>query len=404
MRIKHIANQRILCFGLKLSLYLSLSASLLFSVNVHAEWLALQGHLKLQAHSYDQQTLGLLDGRLKTDYQPEHPDHSAWRFRADYQIQSVISDDLAPINPQASRPIPNDKAQVFDLSHTLLNEKQTLALHKLDRLVVSYTQTNYSLHIGRQAFSWGQGYVFNPLDLFNPFAPNAWDTEYKPGSDMLHAQWLMDSGDDVSFLAVPRRNINNGKIETNQSSYAAFWRHYAQIETHIMLAQDYQDTVLGLSFNGHWLDGQWKLDLMPSWLDDGQTKLSGLIAYHQAWSWLEHNFNGFIEGFYNGFGEPKAQSSQLNKPLTERLMRGQVFTQNRHYLSLGSTMEITPLTSASVTLLHNLDDSSQLWMLNTNYSLSDHQQLIGGLQQGLGNKNSEFNTPTHAYLQWARYF
>jgi hypothetical protein len=34
---------------------------------------------------------------------------------------------------------------------------------------------------------WGNGLVFQVLDLFNPFPPNAVDREYKPGSDMLTA-------------------------------------------------------------------------------------------------------------------------------------------------------------------------------------------------------------------------
>ena len=372
----------------------------LFSIAVHAEWTPLQGHLKLQAQTLDERVFGLADARLKADYQPDYS--SPWRFRADYQVQSLFGEDLAQFNNQ----IPNDDRQVFDLTHTLLNEDQTLAVHRLDRLLVSYTQTDYSIHLGRQAFSWGQGQVFNPLDLFNPFAPTAWDTEYKSGSDMLHAQWLMASGDDVSLLWVPRRDTTSNKIETNQSSFAAFWRHFAQIETHLMLAKDYEDTVFGLSLSGNWLDGQWKMDLMPTWLENGETITSGILAYHQAWSWKNRSMSGFIEAFYNGFGETqsKLEFGQLNTELQKRILRGQLFTENRHYLSLGATTEITPLSTASLTLMQNLDDTSQLLLLNGVYSLSDFQQLVGGLQIGIGDKHTEFDRDAVAYLQWALYF
>ena len=33
--------------------------------------------------------------------------------------------------------------------------------------------------------SWGNGLVFQPMDLFNPFTPTAVDRDYKPGNDLL---------------------------------------------------------------------------------------------------------------------------------------------------------------------------------------------------------------------------
>jgi len=36
--------------------------------------------------------------------------------------------------------------------------------------------------------SWGNGLVFSPMDIVNPFDPTAVDTEYKAGDDMLYGQ------------------------------------------------------------------------------------------------------------------------------------------------------------------------------------------------------------------------
>lgn len=362
----------------------------LLSGQVVADW---GGHIKGLGQSIDNNAFIATDLRLKTQH-----DHNNWSFKLDYQLQAAASDGIGNL------PRPNDDSQIFNLQHTLLNERDVIAQHRIDRLTLSYTQAKYSIHVGRQAFSWGQGQIFNPLDLFNPFAPTAFDKEYKPGSDMVHAQWLMDSGDDFSLLAVPRRNPKTGNIEQDQSSYAVFWRHFATVETHIMLAKDYDDTVLGLSFGGNWLDGQWNLELMPTQLGNGDIKTSGLINYHQAWSWLERNVSGFIEGFYNGFGEADAKLTSLSNELAIRLARGQLFTKNRYYLGLGGTMEITALSSLSASALQNLQDHSGLIMLNASYSLSNTQQLLLGIQQSLGAKHSEFETATNAYIQWAAYF
>lgn len=371
--------------GLLPGLVLSLVANLAL-----ADW---AGHIKGLGQAQDSDALAATDLRLKTQ---QH--HQAWSFKLDYQLQAAASDGIGNL------PIPNDDAQVMNLQHTLVNEQDVIAQHRLDRLSVSYTQAQYSVNLGRQAFSWGQGMIFNPLDLFNPFAPTAFDKEYKPGSDMVHAQYLMDSGDDFSLLAVPRRNTQSGNIESDQTSYAAFWRHFATIETHIMLAKDYDDTVLGLSFSGNWLDGQWNLELMPTQLESGEIKTSGLINYHQAWSWWQRNVSGFIEGFYNGFGEADAKPESLSTELALRIARGQLFTKNQYYLGLGGSMEITALSSLSASALQNLQDNSGLIMLNGVYSLSNTQQLLLGIQQSLGAKNTEFETTTQAYIQWAAYF
>lgn len=363
---------------------------LMLANNALADW---AGHIKGLGQAQDSDALAATDLRLKTQQY-----HQAWSFKLDYQLQAAASDGLG------NRPIPNDDAQVMNLQHTLLNEQDVIAQHRIDRLSVSYAQNQYSVNLGRQAFSWGQGMIFNPLDLFNPFALTAFDKEYKPGSDMLHAQYLMNSGDDLSLLAVPRRNTQTGDIETDQSSYALFWRHFAQIETHVMLAKDYNDTVLGLSFSGNWRDGQWNLELMPTQLESGEIKTSALVNYHQAWSWWERNVSGYIEGFYNSFGEEEAKPESLSTELALRLERGQLFTKNQYYLGLGGSIEITALSSASLTSLANLQDKSGLVMLNTTYSLSNTQQLLLGLQQALGENNTEFESTTQAYIQWATYF
>ena len=44
------------------------------------------------------------------------------------------------------------------------------------------------MRFGRQAITWGNGLVFNAMDIFNPFDPAAVDKEYKTGDDMIYGQ------------------------------------------------------------------------------------------------------------------------------------------------------------------------------------------------------------------------
>ncbi len=50
--------------------------------------------------------------------------------------------------------------------------------------------------------------VYNTLDLFNPFAPDTIDTDYKHGEDMLYLQRLFDNGSDLQALLIPRRDVS----------------------------------------------------------------------------------------------------------------------------------------------------------------------------------------------------
>ncbi len=58
------------------------------------------------------------------------------------------------------------------------------------------------------------------MDLFDPFAPDATDTEYKPGTDMLYGQYLFDDGSDLQAVIVPRPAHRGGGLTGNASSFA----------------------------------------------------------------------------------------------------------------------------------------------------------------------------------------
>jgi len=158
---------------------------------------------------------------------------------------------------------------------------------------------------------------------------------------------------------------------------------------------------------------------VPTCLQNDTLKTSFLANFNQAWSFLGHNATGFIEYYYNGFGESRAQPlfTELNTTLLNRISRNQVFTLNQHYADAGLTWEWTPLLTLNPTLMHNLQDQSGLILLNLNYSLSNTSQLLGGIQLPYGKSGTEFggiyedatrqttlSYPIRFYLQFNVYF
>jgi hypothetical protein len=128
----------------------------------------------------------------------------------------------------------------------------------------------------------------------------------KPGADMLYAQWLFDSGADVQGVAVPRRNLDTGRVEADQSSAGIKWRGFAgsqqQLGIDLMLAKDYRDAVLGAGISGSAAGASWTVEVVPTRLHGGGVRTSALANAQYAWVLGGKNLNGYVEYFHNGFG------------------------------------------------------------------------------------------------------
>ena len=83
------------------------------------------------------------------------------------------------------------------------------------------------MKFGRQAITWGNGLIYNVMDIFNPFDPAAVDKEFKTGDDMLYGQYLLSGGNDVQGVMVFRRDPITEDVEADQSSLAFKYHHMA---------------------------------------------------------------------------------------------------------------------------------------------------------------------------------
>ena len=77
---------------------------------------------------------------------------------------------------------------LLDLSGDWSHDPDQTVVGVIDRASVAYTRESLVLKAGRQAITWGSGLFFHPSDIVAPFSPDAIDTSYKPGVDMLYAQ------------------------------------------------------------------------------------------------------------------------------------------------------------------------------------------------------------------------
>ena len=323
--------------------------------------------------------------------------HGAWNWQADYQLLLRDGDrvELQQRLPAAGfgrGVVPDDERRVMDLTHRFTDDDR-IGVHRLDRLYLGYSGQATVVKIGRQAISWGNGLIYNPVDFLNPFDPAAIDTEYKTGDDMLYAQYLLDSGDDWQALWVGRRDAD-GDVDAAVASQALKYHGFAgRHEFDLLLAEHFDDRVAavgGLFDSGGAL---WRGDLMLT--DSGDERFTSVVV-NWSWSWVgwEHNFSATLEYYHNGFGiddgdyGPAALAD--NPELVERIARGELFTLAQDYVAATTTIELTPLWLLAATGFVNLDDDSLLLQLVSRHDLAEDYQLLLALNLPSGSEGSEF--------------
>jgi hypothetical protein len=322
-----------------------------------------------------------------------------WDFKLDYQFIAIHGDSLAlgsqlPGNPLPTGRVISDNRRWWNLTYSFGNDDNTAIVHRLDRLSVGFTTERTAWRFGRQAISWGNGLIFNPVDVFNPFDPAAVDKEYKTGDDMLYGQILFDSGNDLQGVAIVRRDPRTGEVERDHSSAAVKYHGFIDMnEFDLLAAEHFGDDLLGfggnISVGGAVLRGD--ITLTRTKRDSIWSAVSSL-SY--SWAWGGRNVSGVLEYYYNGFGQAGGSYSGVelanNPDLLKRLERGELFTLGRHYLGASATVEMTPLFLLSPNLFINLEDPSMLAQLVAQYDWKQNLVVLAALNLPVGGTGTEY--------------
>jgi len=321
-----------------------------------------------------------------------------WSWRSDYQLQARQGDllELQQRYPQFgfnAAALTDDERRVFDLTHRISDHDDHVISHRLDRLYLSHTSDKTVLKAGRQVVSWGNGIIYNPVDFFNPFDPAAVDTEYKTGDDMLYAQYLQDSGNDLQAVWVGRRD-DDDDVTADVSSLALKYHFFLDSsEFDVLAAEHYDAQVFALGAVVDFAGAIWRGDIMLTDTDDEQFT-SAVLNWSYAWIAGGKNLTVALEYFYNGFGiddgnyDPQALSR--NPELVSRIERGELFTLAENYFATAATIELAPLWLLTGSLFRNLDDSSMLAQIFSQYDLQQDLQLLVGINLPSGSDGSEF--------------
>ncbi len=312
----------------------------------------------------------------------------------------------------------DDRFRLMDLTWEIASGSKYRVVHRLDRLALQYRGSSWGFTLGREAVSWGSGVIFQPMDLFSPFAPTTVDRDYKAGDDLLIIDKLFQDGSDLQLLGVARRNLE-GQASASVASAAVKWHTFVGAgELELFAGKHYSDQVYGGSVRVPLGGAMLRTDLVTTRLEGGDWRLSGIVNMDTSFSTLGKPTYAFAEYYHNAFGVKKLPQSvlQLPLPLVERLGRGEVFNLMRDYLALGGSIEWHALWNQTLTLIGNLRDGSSLLLAQVSYTQSDHATVELGVVAAIGKAGQEFGgvpvfgkTATsggaiQGYLRWAYYF
>ncbi|MGI9203086.1 MAG: hypothetical protein ACR2Q3_03710 [Woeseiaceae bacterium] len=317
-----------------------------------------------------------------------------WQLFASYGDRVEQSQTLLPAGLPGFVGIPTDDRRLMDLTDTIKDGDRFRALHRLDRLSVGYSSEKLVLRLGRQAISWGNGLIFSPMDIVNPFDPTIVDTEYKIGDDMAYGQFLLSNDDDIQFSHVFRRDPVSGDTDSDVATTALKYHGIlGDAEIDLLVARSYDETTFGIGGNKSVGGAVWRGDVVLSDTASGN-RLQLVTNFSYSWQWGGRNMSGVVEYFFTEFGQKNGQydlpSVTQNTALTNRLARGESFTLGRNYLAGGITIEVNPLWLVTPNLFANLDDSSALLQVTTVYSISDDAEFLGAINLPIGPDGTEF--------------
>lgn len=313
-----------------------------------------------------------------------------------------------------------DDQRVFDLTHQVVKRDGHMLYHRLDRLSLTLLPQWGMLRIGRQAVTWGNGLLFNPMDLFNPFSPTDIERDYKIGDDMVAVHASGTPLGDLQVLLVPRRDRASGDLDRDAASLAAKAHLFrGPWELDLMGARHYRDAILGLGASRTLGDAVGRMDLL--WHETGgepaeEAFASLVFNVDSAWVWQGWNFYGFGEIYYNGLGERHAERALTRPDLLERLGRGEMFTLGRWYAGGHLRWECHPLVNLLLTVIHNLGDGSGIFQPRLTWDVLENVQVVLGGDLSYGPSGSEFGgvllpgtdltlrSPDRAFLWLTRYF
>jgi hypothetical protein len=274
--------------------------------------------------------------------------------------------------------------RLVDFEPLLVDEGGVRLQHNFDLLALTFDSSAVSVIAGRQVLSWGAGRLWNPTDLFSPFAPTDIDREVRRGADALRVTIPLGALSQLDAIWLPQRElVENGAVLRGRTNLLG-------VDVSLMAAKFVGDLVFGGDLAG---------DVGPLGLHAEaaytQPVAGAAVAGPRADAEEEAGEGGFLravagvsarpleswivsaEYYFNGFGttDPDALVRVMQ---SERVVRGEIFGAGRHYIGVVNAWPVDELWVFSLASIVNLTDPGVLVLPSVEHWLAQRVIVRAG--------------------------
>lgn len=290
------------------------------------------------------------------------------RFEFAVEGQARYSDMEAPAEIRE-----NTANRRLDLEKRRWEGRRFSQRGEIGRLNLSGSLQGFFWNIGRQAIGFGRIALASPLDIIAPFAPDALDTDVRPGIDALRAGRFFGRGGEIGAVAVFGRHKESNSYllhgETNLDGIDLLALG-GNLRGRNLFGGGFASQFLGMGIKGE----------LAAYRGEGVGTPGGdpRDEFLQGALELDYRFAAgplcALQYLHNGFGakEPEDYPAIL---LSAPIREGLGHLLGRHYLLASISHDLHPLVTLGALAIWNLGDGSFLVRPLTRISLGDNLSL-----------------------------
>ncbi len=263
----------------------------------------------------------------------------------------------------------------------------------IHRGTLEFKKDPLSLQLGRQRISWGEGRIWNPTDVINPYNPISIENDERAGADGAKLLYQLGTLTFVEVVYIPKRQAE----WKNSLALARLHCNWRQTDWEMTGGTIGKESFAGMSQAAQ----VWEGSLRSEWSYVADSNFRPNFA--KAVVSYDYQFTNSLyllgELFYNGLG----QRSSTNYPAVTLKATDQPFYGQR-YAGISTAYDLTPLFKLYGTGIFNLDDGSKFLVPKIVYSILTNWEAVLGYQTFIGNSDSEFGSRTEIGFFQLQYF
>jgi hypothetical protein len=264
-------------------------------------------------------------------------------------------------------------------------------MQNLDRAMIALHLPLADIELGRQPIAWGSARTVNPTDVLSPFSYDALDIEERPGVDAARIRIPLGTMSEIDAGYLPGYKFNKWKM--TDAIFARTKLYFLETDVSATVISFRDNTLYGL-------DIARAIGGAGTWLEAAHVEVRdvGTIVQDGSYRTIHEPFlrltagadyilgDGtyiFGEYHFNGAGVERPEDYTAN---TDNIAYNEcgVYLMGKHYAIGGVAYPVTPLLSASLNCMWNLNDNSALITPNLEYNFAQDVYISLGANIGFG--------------------